>query len=251
VELHDKVAIVTGAGQGIGRAYARRLAHEGARVVVAEVNVIRGQAVAAEIGRDGGQAICVPTDVTSESSCTALATATYDAFGRVDALINNAAVLSTIERKPFWELDLDEWNQVLGVNAAAVFLATKAVVCHMQQQRWGRIINISSNVVFGGVPNYLHYVASKGAVYAMTRAMARELGEWNITVNTVTPGVTVTEVERKTLDPATLPAIVARQCIGRVETPDDLAGVVAFLCSDAAGFITGQTINVDGGMYHN
>src|SRR5919199_1704727 len=248
MSLDGKAIIVTGAGQGIGRVYAHRLSQAGARVAIAEVNAEKGRAVADEVERQGGRAIFVQTDVASPTSCAALVDEATREFGRVDGLINNAAIFSTITMQPFWEIEPDEWDRVMAVNARGVWLAARAVVPTMREQRWGRIVNISSAVIWMGRQNYLHYVASKGAVFAMTRAMARELGDWNITVNAITPGATYTEIERATVTPEQKQAMVNQQSIKRPETPADLAGVVAFLCSDEAGFITGQTINVDGGF---
>src|SRR5712692_8106043 len=161
--------------------------------------------------------------------------ATVRQLGRLDILVNNAAVFSTITMKPFWELGQAEWDQLMAVNVRGVWLASKAVVPQMQRQRSGRIINISSAAILMGRPNYLHYIASKGAVFAMTRAMARELGDFGITVNTIAPGATFTEMPRA-------------QCIKRPEEPKDLVGTVVFLASDDAAFITGQTITVNGGL---
>ena len=248
MRLKDRVVIVTGAGQGIGRAYARRLIREGANVVVAELNEATGKAVAEELATEGGRALFVRTDVADEASCQEMAAATVRQFGRIDVLVNNAAVFATIKMKPFWELSVAEWDQLMAVNARGVWLASKAVVPPMRQQGSGRIINISSGVVFMGRPHYLHYVASKGAVFAMTRAMARELGDFGITVNCITPGATYTEVPRETVTPEQKEAITRMLCLKRPEEPGDLEGTVVFLASDDAAFITGQAINVDGGL---
>ena len=244
----DKVAIITGAGQGIGRAYAHRFVQEGARVVVAELNESKGKAVAEELQSLDGQGIFVRTDVADEASCQEMAAAAVRQFGRIDILVNNAAVFSAIKMKPFWELSVAEWDQLMAVNVRGVWLASKAVVSQMRKQGSGRIINISSGVVFMGRPNYLHYVASKGAVITMTRAMARELGEFGITVNAITPGPTFTEIPRETVTPEQKEAMIRMQSIRRAEEPQDLVGTVVFLASDDSAFITGQTINVDGGM---
>ena len=249
MKLKDRVAVVTGAGQGIGRAYALRLAQEGARVVVAELNEAKGKAVAEEVHAAGGEGIFVRTDVADEASSEEMAALTVRQFGRLDVLVNNAAIFSTITAmKPFWELTVAEWEQLMAVNVRGVWLASKAVVPQMRRQGSGRIINISSSVIFLGRPHYLHYVASKGAVFAMTRAMARELGDFGITVNTITPGATYTEIPRATVTPEQKAAMLGQQCIKRPEAPADLVGTVVFLASDDAAFITGQTINVDGGM---
>jgi NAD(P)-dependent dehydrogenase (short-subunit alcohol dehydrogenase family) len=172
------------------------------------------------------------------------------AYGRIDILVNNAGIFSTLEMRPFDQIPLAEWEQVLRVNVTGPFLCSRAVVPAMRRAQWGRIINMASGAVSLGRPNYLHYIASKGALDAMSRSMARELGRDGITVNAILPGATFTEIERKTVSPEQKERIIAMQCIPRAEGPEDLVGTVLFLASDASGFLTGQAITVDGGATH-
>ncbi len=249
-QLQGKVAIITGAGQGLGRAYARRLASNGAQVVVADVNESTGNSVAEEVVSRGGQAVFHHLDVTDEASCQVMANDVVRQFGRIDVLVNNAALASALEPKPFWELSIDEWDRVMDVNARGVWLVTRAALPTMRQQRSGRIINVASGLLFHATqPGYFHYIASKGAVLGMSRAMARALGEFGITVNVVAPGNIPTEAFRQLInDPQMGEARLAAQSIKRFGEPDDLAGVVAFLASDDSRFMTGQTLIVDGGV---
>ena len=248
--LSDRVAIVTGGGQGLGRAFAHALSAAGATVVVAELDAARGERVAGEVRESGGQAVAVPTDVSDPDSVERMVAATRERTGRIDVLVNNAAIFSTLQMRPFEEIPLDEWNAVMRVNVTGPFLCCRAVLPAMRAGGYGRIISLSSTTVTIGRPNYLHYVTSKAAVVGMTRAMAREVGSDGITVNALLPGATFTEVERATVSPAQKAAIVATQCIPRPETPADLVGMVVFLASEAAGFVTGQAIAVDGGASH-
>ena len=248
--LAGRVAIVTGAGQGIGRVFAKAFALAGAIPVIAEKNADKARAVEREIAAAGGQALAITTDVADEKSVRAMAGAVERALGRIDILVNNAAIFSTLEMRPFEEIPLAEWNEVLRVNVTGPFLTAGAVVPAMRRAGWGRIINIASGAVLLGRPNYLHYIASKGALDAMSRSMARELGGHGITVNAVLPGATFTEIERKTVTPEQKTRIIGLQCVPRAETPEDLVGTVLFLASEAAGFLTGQRIVVDGGAAH-
>ena len=171
--------------------------------------------------------------------------------GRIDVLVNNAAIFTTLEMKPFYNIDPAEWGDVINVNLNGVYACSRQVVDTMKENGFGRIINIGSAAVTMGRPNYTHYVASKSALIGMSRSMARELGSFGITVNTIMPGATSTEVERKTVTPQQKEAIVASQCIQRPATPDDILGAVLFLCSEESGFVTGQAITIDGGATHS
>ena len=247
MRLKDKVSIVTGAGQGIGAVYARKLAEEGASVVVADINETKAKAVAADITAKGHEAFALKTDVSDEQSTQALARQVSDRYGRIDILINNAAVFSTIKTKPAEEISVEEWDGLMNVNLRGLFLCTKAVIPHMKAQKRGKIINISSGTAFNGKPYYIHYVTSKAGIIGFTRALARELGEYNIHVNCVTPGYTKTEIPRGTTTPEQLKAIANSTCLKRIGVPEDLAGVIVFLASSESDFMTGQTVNVDGG----
>lgn len=246
--LKDRVVIITGAGQGIGRVFAKAFALAGAKVVIAELNESKAAAVASEILSANGQALAVTTNVADEASIKEMVEVVEDEFGRIDVLINNAGIFSTLEMRPFDQIPVAEWEQVLKVNLTGPFLCARAVLPAMRRAKWGRIINIASGAVRLGRPNYLHYIATKSALMGMSLSMARELGPDGITVNALLPGATFTEIERKTVTPAQKERIVAMQCIPRPETPQDLVGAALFLASEASGFVTGQSINLDGGV---
>ena len=247
MRLKDKVTIITGAGQGIGAAYAHRLAEEGARVTIAEMNEEKAQKVANDINVKGYEAFAIKTDVSKEESTIDLARRVREKYGSIDVLINNAAVFSTVRLKQIEDISIEEWDQLMGVNLRGVFLCSKAVIPYMKAQMRGKIINISSATVFMGKPYYIHYVTSKAGVIGFSRALARELGDWNITVNCITPGYTKTEIPRETTTSEQEKAIISHQCIKRVGVPKDLLGIVVFLASDESDFMSGQTVNVDGG----
>lgn len=251
MKLKGKVAIVTGGARGIGKAYAIRLAQEGASVVIADV--LDGTAVQQEIEKNGGSAMALKMDVSEERSTMEMAQKTFQRFGRIDILINNAALFVTLGKKPFYEISAEEWDRVLAVNLKGTFLCCKAVYPYMKKQRKGKIINISSSTFFGGVPFFLHYVASKGGIIALTRALAREVGDDGICVNAVAPGLTVSEaVKGNPMYPEEhLKAVANSRCFKRDEIPEDLTGTIVFLSSDDSDFITGQTILVDGGLEFN
>ena len=247
MRLKDKVAIVTGGAQGIGRAYILRLAEEGAKVVIADI--LDGAAVVQAVKNKGGEALALRTDVTDEKSTQEMAQKTVDQFGRIDILVNNAAFFSSIVKRPFHQISGEEWDKVIGVNLKGLFLCAKAVYPQMKKQGKGKIINVSSGTFYKGLPYFLHYVTSKGGVVGFTRALAREVGNDGICVNPIAPGYTETEILKKNpQDPEeVIKAGLAARCLKRIETPEDLTGTIVFLASDDSDFITGQTIVVDGG----
>ena len=247
MRLEDKVAIITGAGQGIGRAYALGFAREGARVVVADIQEDKADDVAREVQGLGGEGLAIGVDVSDPESVRTMVGRTIERFGRIDVLLNNAAIFATIEMKHFEKIGFEEWNRLMAVNLTGTFLCCQAVAPHMRERGQGRIINISSSVALNGRAMYMHYVTSKAGVIGLTRALATELGGDNITVNTITPGSTETEVPRGTVTPEQKQAMIDMQALHRRQTPEDLVGVAVFLASEDSRFITGQIVNVDGG----
>jgi 3-oxoacyl-[acyl-carrier protein] reductase len=248
----DRVVIITGAGQGIGRELARQYAAAGAVAIVADLNMANAERVRAEIDAAGGKAMAVKVDVADRASVDAMVAAVLDRHGRVDALVNNAAIFATLQKRPFDQIPLDEWDRVMRVNITGVFNCVCAVAPAMRKAQWGRIVNIASDAVRLGVANYLHYVASKSALIGMTNSLARELGPHGITVNCIRPGGVATEVER-TVNPTAerRQQQLAQQCVPKGQVPSDLVGVIMFLTTPASAFISGQTIACDGGLTHN
>ena len=244
-------AIVTGAGQGLGRAFAHALAGEGVPVAVADLDGGNAERVAAEIRSRGGKAVGLAVDVGDPASTEGMAAAVGEQLGPPAILVNNAAVFSTLAMRPFTEIPIAEWTRVLNVNVTGTFLCARAVVPSMAAEGRGKIVNISSTTVFLGRPNYLHYVTSKAAVIGMTRALASEVGPLGVTVNAIAPGSTETEVERATITRADRERLAATSALKRVQVPEDLIGALLFFASADSDFVTGQTLIVDGGISFN
>jgi NAD(P)-dependent dehydrogenase (short-subunit alcohol dehydrogenase family) len=245
MRLNDKVAIVTGGGIGIGRAYSLGLAADGARVVVADV--ADPAPAVKEIEARGGQALGVHCDVSREDDTLDLATRTIERFGRIDVLVNNAAIYGVLQRRPIMEIPVEEWDRVMAVNLRGLFFCARAVFPAMKTQGKGKIINVASSTFFKGVPNYIHYTTSKGGVVGFTRSLARELGDFGIRVNAIAPGFTLSGQNEKNISEDQKTANVRTRMLKRAQVPEDLVGTVVFLASDDSDFVTGQTIAVDGG----
>src|SRR5579864_4836009 len=244
--LDGKVAIVTGGGRGIGARYCRGLAQEGARVMVADINEAGARQVAGEVGGASTR-----VDVADADSVQAMVQSTLDAFGRIDALVNNAAIFTELiqPRKSFDEIPIDEWDRVMAVNVRGTWLCSRAVTPIFRQQRSGVIINISSGTIFNGTEGFAHYVTSKAAVWGMARVLARELGEYGVRVNSITPGLTSSEMVQEVYPAEWLAARAQSRVFRREQQPEDLVGTVVLLCSELSAFTTGQTFNVDGGAH--
>ena len=249
MRLKDKVAIITGAAHGIGKAYARRFTEEGAHVVIADIDGAAGDAAAKSLLDSGAPAWACRTDVRSFSDVEALMQETVKRFGRIDILLNNAAIYVTqkLWKGPVEELAIDEWDRVIEVNLKGVFLCSKAVIPIMKQQKSGKIINIASGTFFSGSGNMPHYTTAKGGVVALTRVMARQLGEWGINVNCMTPGSTMSEESVSDEVLKRREGSVDKRAFRRIETPADIVGTALFLASSDSDFITGQLLVVEGG----
>lgn len=247
--LEGRVAIVTGGGHGIGKAYAIRLASEGARVVVAEIDENAAQSVARELQGAGHEALAVRTDVADDASTERMAAAAVERFGRIDVLVNNAAIFATVpmSRAPFDQITIDEWDRMMGVNLKGTWLASCAVIPQMRRQGYGKIINISSGTALKGSPSRIHYVTSKAGILGFTKTLANEVGKDNICVNCVAPGSTLSEEDPDEGVVKMRTAASATRALKRVQTPQDLTGAVVFFASADSDFITGQTLVVDGG----
>ena len=244
--LDGRVAIVTGAGRGIGVHYAKALAEEGAKVCCSDI--LDTENTVNIIKQAGGEAIGNRCDVTDPDQVRAMVAETVGAFGKVDIMVTNAAIFADLQQRSFMEIPEEEWDRVMAVNTRGVFSCVKAVVPEMQKNGYGKIVNIASGTVFKGTPMMLHYVSSKGAMVAFTRSLSRELGEHNISVNAIAPGLTMSE---KVVGDAQWTDIkdanAQTRAIKRDEVPEDLLGTLVYLSSSDSDFVTGQTIVVDGG----
>jgi NAD(P)-dependent dehydrogenase (short-subunit alcohol dehydrogenase family) len=239
-------AVITGAGGGLGRAFALGFARAGARVVAADLDGDAAAATrAAVVAETGGEAVAVTVDVADEASTVAMAAAALHAFGGVDVLVNNAAVYAGLQRRPFDEIEVADWDRVMAVNVRGPWLCAKACAAALRDGG-GAIVNVASATVMSGSPLWAHYVASKSALIGLSRVMARELGDDGVRVNAVAPGFTLTEASRELIDDAASYG-VARGAIRRSLQPQDIVGTAVFLASEASAMITGQTLIVDGG----
>jgi 3-oxoacyl-[acyl-carrier protein] reductase len=243
--LHEKVALITGAAAGIGEATAHLFAQHGAHVLILDVKGAEGDAVAAAIRSTGGSAVAFAADVRRRDTIAPAVQDALQRFGRIDILINNAGVYP---RRPFLEMTEEEWDDMQNVNLKGIFHCTKLVLPHMIERRGGKIVNISSVTFFKGMANLVHYVATKGGVIGFTRALAREIGPSNVHVNCITPGAVEVEMEKQVATPEQMAAIVAQQCLNRRIVPIDIARVCLFLSTAWSDGLTGQTLNVDGGL---
>jgi 3-oxoacyl-[acyl-carrier protein] reductase len=246
-DLIGRTVIITGGGKGIGKVYSEEFAKAGAHVVAADIDAAAAKSVAEALVAQGLQVVGLATDIASEASTKAMAEAAIEAFGAIDVLVNNASLMSVLARRSWLDIPVEEWDRVMAVNLRGMFLSCRAVFPAMKAQGQGKIVNISSSRVWEGTPNRLHYTTSKAGVIGFTRALAREVGEFGVTVNAVTPGMTQSETQVQSSSGNYLASRVAGRAIERVQVPADLVGAVMFLSWAASDFMTGQTINVDGG----
>jgi 3-oxoacyl-[acyl-carrier protein] reductase len=247
--MGEEVVVVTGAAKGLGRAYALALA--GAGYAVAAADVLDASPVAAEIESAGGVALSLAVDVSDASATEEMARAVLERFGRIDALVNNAAIFTSIVKRPFDELTVEEWDRMFAVNVRGTWLCARAVAPAMKARRRGKIVNVSSMTVASGIPLFLHYVASKGAIVALTRALARELGEWGIAVNALSPDYVPHDPDYDARQPEMAGLIAAQRCFRRDATAADLVGTLLYLVGPGSDFVTGQDFWVNGGrLFH-
>jgi NAD(P)-dependent dehydrogenase (short-subunit alcohol dehydrogenase family) len=245
--LEKRVAIVTGGARGLGKAVCSAMAEQGAKIVVADVLEDKARETADEIVHNGGAAIPLRVNVTSEKETLQMAEETFKTFGRIDILVNNAALLGG-GRRPFFDVSSAEWDDLIAVNLRGPFLCSKAVFPCMRRQGRGKIINIASETAFTGSKGFIHYVTSKGGIISFTRSLASEAGPYGICVNAVAPGFLDTESSKSLIDDISK-YDTSLTPLGRMEKPEDVVGAVVFLCSEESDFITGQTMVVDGGRY--
>lgn len=246
-DLKDKVVIVTGSAGGLGRAYVEAFAEAGARVAIADIDNSAAEALTAELVKKNYNVMSRCVDVSNLAQCNALAKDVWECWQGIDVLVNNAANYTMFKRKSFMDITGDEWDQVMAVNLRGMLFCVQAVFPYLKQRNYGKIVNISSSTIFKGSPYFLHYVTSKAGVVGFTRALARELGDYNITVNAVAPGLTATDANKEVTPLDRIKNATTNRCLKRHELPEDLVGTVLFLASPYSDFITGQLINVDGG----
>lgn len=246
--LKGKVAVITGGARGLGKAFALAMAEEGARIVIADLLHEEATETAHETQQKGGKALALKVDVTSETDTLMVAKETMEAFGRIDILVNNAAMVYGVGRKSFTEIPVSEWDRMMSVSLRGSFLCARAVFPEMRKQNRGKIINISSETAFTGSRGFLHYVTSKGGIISFTRSLAAEVGQYGICVNAIAPGFTNTEAARTLTDDISK-YDVSLTPLRRLGLPDDMVGAAIFLGSEESDFITGQTLVVDGGRY--
>ncbi|MFC1816086.1 SDR family NAD(P)-dependent oxidoreductase [Thermodesulfobacteriota bacterium] len=247
--LKGTAGIITGGGHGIGRAYCLGLAKEGAKIVIADIDLLAAEETRDLIEKQSGTALAIQTDVANEQSTIKMAESTMQDFGSIDFLVNNAAVFWVVpmSRVGFDKVPLEEWDKMMLVNLKGMWLSCRAVAPYMKKQKSGKIVNISSGSVFSGTGKRIHYVTSKAGVLGFTRTLARELGEYNITVNALAPGSTLNVKPDTPETIARREKAVGIRCLKRYEYPEDLVGTMIYLCSSASDFMTGQTLIVDGG----
>jgi 3-oxoacyl-[acyl-carrier protein] reductase len=250
-DLEGRTAVITGGGQGLGRAYCLGFAEQGAKVAVVDVNAETAANVAKEITDAGGTAAGFQADISSEAAVNEMVGAVSSELGAPLLLINNAGLLSTLDLKPATEIPEAEWDRVMAVNIKGTFLCAKGCLPAMVEAGYGKIVNISSNTVCFGRVGYLHYVTSKMAVIGMARSLAAEFGKDGVRVNTIVPGVVETEIPRDTIDSTLLENVAKMTALRRVEEPKDLLDAALYLCSPASDFVSGQSLIVDGGLYFN